>query len=255
MAFTTLTDDQYYYGRRQLIDYDKTAQPTYGYDPLTPEDFLNPQEHDVFTHGPRHDADVTRLYAILRHHYRSNPVVAVLSGVKLIWAQPDLAQPAPDLAVVSGVDTQDHSRATFAVAQEGRRPSFVLEVTSPRLATFDLDDKLAIYAAAGVQEYWIVDSGEREERSAVAYRILGYKLVDGIYQPIPVDDSGRLYSAATRLWFATTPAGDGFVVTNARTGVEIVPDPDSLVHPSVVRAEATFRATAIASQLDFLRGE
>ncbi|MEZ4615786.1 MAG: hypothetical protein R2867_09820 [Caldilineaceae bacterium] len=87
MAFTTLMDDEFYYGRRQLIDYDRTAQPTYGYEPLTPADFLDPQEHDTFSHSPRHDADVQRLYAIFRFHYRVNPLVAVFTGIKICWAQ------------------------------------------------------------------------------------------------------------------------------------------------------------------------
>lgn len=255
MAFTTLTDDQFYYGRRQLIDYDKTAQPTYGYDPLTPQDFLDPQEHDVFNHGPRHDADVARLYAILRHHYRVNPVVAVLGGVKLLWDQHDLSQPAPDLAVVSGVDTQDNSRIIFDVAAEGKRPGFVLEVTSPRLAMLDLHEKVAIYAQGGVREYFIVDSGERIDTDQIDYRVVGYTLVDGLYQPIAPDERGRIASAVTRLLFASTATGDGIVVTNIRTGQEVVPDPDTIIHPSAVRAEATFRATAIATQLDFLRND
>ncbi len=261
MAFTTLSDDEFYYGRRQLIDYDRTAQPTYAYEPLSPADFLDPQQHDTFQHGPRHAADVQRLYAIFRQHYRVNPLVTVLTGVKLQWGIPGLAEPAPDVAVLpngSGIDAQ---QPVLDLAAAETRPSLVVEVTSPRFADADLDEKVQIYAAAGVQEYFIIDSGERETTAASgaqppAQRVLGYQLqADGRYQSIAPDKAGRLYSAVARLWFAPAADGSQIKLFSKRTGAEIPPDPNSMTTPAAARAEATFRATSIASQLDFLRGE
>lgn len=251
MAFTTLSDDEYYYGRRQLIDYNRTAQPTYGYQALSQADFLDPQEHDRFNHGPRHDADVQRLYAIFRQQYRVNPLVAVFSGVKMRWGIGGLAEPAPDIAVVPGAESWDSQRSVLDVATEGVQPALVLEVLSPRFVDADLHDKVTIYAQAGVQEYWIVDSGEREESDEIAYRVIGYRLVDGAYQAIAPDEQGRLYSTVARLWLVADADGEQITAISKRSGQPIVPDPDMLLNFSAARAEATFRANSIASQLDF----
>lgn len=251
MSFATLRDDEFYYGRRQLIDYDKTAQPTYGYAPLTPADFLDPQEHDTFNHGPRHDADVRRLYAIFQQHYRVNPLVSVFTGVKMKWANAALPQPVPDVAVVPGAEDWSVRRTVLDMAAEGVAPALILEVLSLRFVDADLVEKRRIYAQAGVQEYFIVDSGEREARATIAYQVIGLRLVDGDYVAIAPDGEGRLYSEVARLWL--TPDADGQQVNaiSKRTGQVIEPDPNSLIDPSSARAEATFRANSIASQLNF----
>lgn len=251
MSFTTLTDDQFYYGRRQLIDYNRAAQPTYGYEPLTPADFLDPQEHDSFNHGPRHHADVQRLYAIFRQHYRVNPLVAVLTGIKMVWDLPALPQPTPDVAIVPGGEHWDSQRTRLDVAAEEIRPTLIVEVLSPRFVTGDLEEKVTIYAQAGVQEYFIVDSGEREDRDDIAYCVHGYRLNDGRYQPIAPDEQGRIYSAVARVWFVPSADAQQILVISKRTGQPIEPDPNSLTSPAAARAEATFRANSIASQLNF----
>jgi len=251
MAFTTLSDDEFYYGRRQLIDYNRTAQPTYGYEPLTQADFLDPQEHDTFTHGPRHAADVQRLYAIFRQHYRVNPLVAVFSGVKMRWRIADLPAPTPDIAVVPGAENWDNQRVELDMATEEVLPTLIVEVLSPRFVDADLIDKKAIYARAGVQEYWIVDSGERDDQNELNYRLLGYRLEEGTYQPIAPDEQGRLYSKVARLWLVVSADGQQVDAISKRSGEIIQPDPDSLINPATARAEATFRANSIASRLDF----
>lgn len=255
MTFTTLTDDEFYYGRRQLIDYDRTAQPTYGYVPLTVADFLDPQEHDSFNHGSRHDADVQRLYAIFRQHYRVNPLVAVLTNVKMRWRIDGLPEPAPDVAVVPGIEGWDNQRTILDVVVEETRPALILEVVSPRFVVADLTEKVQIYAQAGIQEYFIVDSGEREDQAQIAYQVLGYRLINGSYQAIAPDEQGRLYSEVAQLWLTASQDGQQIIAISKRTNTEITPDRDSLTTPAAARAEATFRATSIASQLDFLRGE
>ncbi|MCB0122515.1 MAG: Uma2 family endonuclease [Caldilineaceae bacterium] len=251
MAFSTLRDDEFYYGRRQLIDYDRTAQPTYGYEPLTPADFLDPQEHDTFNHGPRHDADVRRLYAVFWQHYRANPLVAVFTGVKIKWADAELPQPVPDVVVVPGAEEWAVKRVVLDVAAEGVAPTLILEVLSPRFVDADLVEKRRIYAQAGVQEYFIVDSGEREESATVAYRVIGYRLVEGAYTAIEPESDGRLYSEVARLWLLPDENEQQIVAISKRTGQPIEPDPNSLIDPASARAEATFRANSIAAQLNF----
>jgi len=247
--------DEFYYGRRQNISYGRTAQPSYSYTPLTQADFLDAQPTDEFMHGPRHAADVAQLQGIFRQHYRGNPLVTILGNVKMIWDIDQLAQPAPDLAIVIGLESLEHELAYFDVQALGQRPRFIAEVLSPRFAQLDLVEKLQIYAQAGVSEYFIIDSGERADNGARHYRVLGYRLVKQAYEPITPDQDGRVYSKVNRLWLLPNMAHDGFLAIGERTGQPITPDADSMTSVTAARVEATFRATSIAAQLNFLRDD
>jgi colicin import membrane protein len=246
-------EDEFYYGRRQIIRYDKTGQPSYTWLPLRPADFLDPQEGDEFAQGARHDDDVRRLRRIFRYLHRYNPATLVLSQVKLRWEDSDIPQPAPDLMVIPQASEPDRPRLVFDVAAEQARPHFVLEVTAPRLAKLDLVDKLAIYAAAGVGEYFIVDSAQVDELSPIRYRLFGYTLDQRRYSALTPDRQGRLYSTVNRVWLALDTDEKQILVIDERTGTPVTPDP-TYDEPSVAaHVEAASRADSIAAQLDFLR--
>ncbi len=248
--------DPFYYGRRQVIRYDRTGQPSYTYLPLTAADFLDPQAGDEFVQTARHDADVRTLRAIFRHLHRFNPATGVLSHVKLIWPSAGLAQPAPDLAIVSEMGDPDRQRVVFNVREEGTAPSFVLEVVSPRLATADWEQKVAIYQQAGVQEYFIIDAGLRagqDEQTLPTYQVLGYQWEAGVYLAITPDARGWVYSAINKVWIGPTPGCESFVVIDARTQQPITPAADREEPVAAAYAEAANRARSLAEQLDFLR--
>ncbi|MCX6050011.1 MAG: Uma2 family endonuclease [Chloroflexi bacterium] len=254
-------NDNFYYGRRQIIKYDKTGQPSYTYLPLTEADFLDPQPGDEFAHGDQHDQDVRRLRRIFQHLYRYNPLIGVFSQLKLDSHVEGEPQPAPDLMVVPNITEPDRPRTVLDVVAEETRPRFVLEVCSPRLAALDLARKAAIYQQAGVAEYFIVDAGLRETASspvdkntaACHYTITGYRLEQGAYVALTPEADGRIFSKTNKVWIGATPAGDDFIVVDQRTGEPVVPDAEYEDSPAAAHAESTFRAQSIASQLDFLR--
>lgn len=64
----------------------------------------------------------------------------------------------------------------------------VVEIVSADSAERDHEEKKAEYAAAGVPEYWVVES--RPGRRGAAF----YRLVAGAYEPMLVDGAGRLWS-------------------------------------------------------------
>lgn len=248
--------DPFYYGRRQVIRYDRTGQPSYTYLPLTAADFLDPQAGDEFVQTAQHDADVRTLRAIFRHLHRFNPATGVLSSIKLIWPSTGLAQPAPDLAIFPEMHDPDRQRTVFNVREEGTTPSFVLEVVSPRFAAADREQKVAIYQQAGVPEYFIIDAGWREgqdEQTPPTYQVLGYQLEAGAYLAIEPDPRGWIYSAINKVWIGPTPARDSFVVTDARTQQPISPTAEREEPIAAAYAEAANRARSLAEQLDFLR--
>jgi Uma2 family endonuclease len=241
--------DPFVYGRRQVIRYDKTGQPSYSYLPLQPEDFLNPQEGDEFAHGPRHDALVQHVRRLFRHVHRYQPETLVLSNVQIRWPQPGLPQPAPDLAVIPGVTHPDEPRRVFDVAKEGAAPPFVLEVLSPLFAQIDRLAKSDLYAKAGVAEYFMLEAAEGNGR----HRIDGYRLHDGGYATIAPDDRGRLWSETNRLWLGVERSETVLFLVDGRTGRRIDPPAEEEIVSAAAQAEGAFRAQSIAAQLDLLR--
>jgi Uma2 family endonuclease len=241
--------DPFVYGRRQTVRYDKTGQPSYTYLPLLPENFLNPQEGDEFAHGPRHDALVAHTRRLFRHVHRYRPETLVLSNVQIRWPQPDLAQPAPDLAVIPNVANPDEPRLLFDVAREATAPHFVLEVTSPLFASIDRMEKSDLYARAGVVEYFILEADEGGGR----HSIVGYRLQDGGYATITPDDQGRSWSEINRLWLGVERSETVLFLVDGRTGERIEPPAEDEISSVAAQAEATFRAQSIAAQLDIFR--
>lgn len=238
-----MSPETYPYGRRQLIRYDKTAQPSYSWQALQPNDFLDPQFGDEFAHGAAHDAQVSHVRQLFAYWHRYNSSMLVASTLKIRWPQIDWAAPAPDLVVIPNVQTSSQPRQLFDVAAEATAPTFVLEITSPLFANFDRVDKKAIYEAAGVTEYFLLD----EEK------LIGYCLIDGRYQPIAVDARGRSLSEVNRLWLGWDAATARIAAWEQRNDQPVIVDERFSEATSTVQAEATFRAQSIASQLGFLQ--
>jgi Uma2 family endonuclease len=66
-----------------------------------------------------------------------------------------------------------------------------IELISDDSVERDNEEKLGEYAAAGVTEYWVLDArDDAPDLRPPAF----YHLVDGVYQPIPLDAEGRLWS-------------------------------------------------------------
>jgi Uma2 family endonuclease len=85
---------------------------------------------------------------------------------------------APDVMVIFNVEPG--GRDNYKIWQEGEVPQVAFEMTSP--STRDQDDgtKKILYEQLGIQEYWQFDpKGEW-----IAEGLRGYRLEQGIYQPI-----------------------------------------------------------------------
>ena len=86
---------------------------------------------------------------------------------------------SPDLMVVLGASKR--VRSSYVLWQEPKAPDFVLEIASESTYRIDQGDKRAIYAGMGVMEYWQYDP----VGSYLDPPLLGYRLVEGRYRPIP----------------------------------------------------------------------
>jgi Uma2 family endonuclease len=96
---------------------------------------------------------------------------------------------APDVMVVKGAG-RDHRRSFLAWRENGAVPCAVFEMASKRTWREDLREKRRLYARLGVKEYILFDP----EGKYLRPRLVGYRLVEGRYEPIDVDDEDRLRS-------------------------------------------------------------
>ena len=141
---------------------------------------------------------------LLRHF--GDPETTLVTAERFITMMPERRLPSgrtrrvPDLLIAFDVDPQLYQANNgYIVPAQGKSPDFVLEVASRSTADEDTGPKRDDYAALGILEYWRFDAtGEFH-----GARLAGDRLVDGIYQPIPIDEltDGSLqgHSAALNL--------------------------------------------------------
>ena len=122
----------------------------------------------------------------LDRYYQDREDVYVVGNLLLYYQQAPPGEPAssaksvsPDLMVVLGASKR--VRSSYVLWQEPKAPDFVLEIASESTYRIDQGDKRATYAGMGVMEYWQYDP----VGSYLAPPLLGYRLVEGRYGPIP----------------------------------------------------------------------
>lgn len=94
--------------------------------------------------GDRHWISVNRTDAVLRRVFASGYIISAQSSLKLS----EISEPEPDVAVIEGDIFQIRSVPTTA--------ALAVEVADSTLRR-DRLQKSSLYAASGIDEYWIVD--------------------------------------------------------------------------------------------------
>ncbi|NER99547.1 MAG: Uma2 family endonuclease, partial [Symploca sp. SIO1B1] len=186
--------------------------------PLTSEEFLHPKEDFYLPNSTFHDDVTSHIRDVLTRRYANNPNVGVFRDLLIEWdivGQKDLC---PDTFVAFDISNKEQNRSKFIVANEGVRPSFVLEVVSPAYRKEDREIKVVKYALTGVQEYVIVD--RRRQKGKLVDEVLGYRLTQGIYQPIVPDEEGRIYCETVGLLISLQSGS--LVVEDADTGERLL---------------------------------
>jgi Uma2 family endonuclease len=191
--------------------------------PLTLEDVLHPQlgDHHVLTRS--HILDCKYLHDVLEAWLADDLAAVVLADTGIYWGIPKLKHHSPDIAVILGVK-QQKDWVTFHVAKEGVRPSLIIEVTSPKTRSNDLEKKIKQYARAGIPHYVIADAEEGPGKRR-RLRLLAYRLEEGIYREVAADAQGRVWLEPVGLWLGVQvneqTGGDRLALIDPRTGQEI----------------------------------
>ena len=94
---------------------------------------------------------------------------------------------APDCFVAMGVNKDEvEEDGSYYVWRAGKMIDFAMEIASPSTADKDLRAKYFLYESLAVPEYWMLDpTGGR----LYGLPLMGYRCVDGVFVPIPVDSS------------------------------------------------------------------
>ena len=167
--------------------------------PLTPEDLLFPEEEDQTVQLESHVRDCAYLLGALSIQVATIPGALVLTDHRVQFDVPDLKALGPDVAVFFDTEQRDSQPGTLDVAALGARPILMIEVTSPDTTRNDLDLKRIYYHQAGMACYVIIDPKiRRDARQSV--RLLGYSHGPDDFEPIPLDDQGRLWIEPLNLW-------------------------------------------------------
>lgn len=141
---------------------------------------------------PMSESDATRDYLIyavevLRLYFQSRRQVYVSGNLFIYYEQGNpKAVVSPDVFVVFGVRARQ--RKSYKTWQEnGKVPSFVLEITSGSTKSKDEVEKPELYASLGVQEYFQYDPTADYLKPQLKGRIL----VNGQYQPLTLQQSSE----------------------------------------------------------------
>jgi colicin import membrane protein len=195
-------EDPFFYGWRDVRVTLPGGQTDVIQVPLTREDALHPQEGDVILHSDKHDDDLDYFKKALRKRLYDDPTAAVFSDMELDWDIPELRHHSPDIMVFFGMRDRDREWHSFDVAQEGVRPALIIEVTSWSTRQNDLETKVEQYFRAGVPFYAIVDDTAGRRAKIRTLRLLGYRSGTDEYEPVSLDNQGRLWLEPVGLWLA-----------------------------------------------------
>ena len=141
-----------------------------------------------------HLLSLTDLFRALVIRFENDPTVYV-GGDSFIYyydADGKIVRIAPDVFVIKGL-RRPH-KGSYRVWEGNGRLAVVFEFLSPSSRDYDLQEKYLIYQDyLRVPEYFVFDPRPEADREFPSSpRLLGFRLVDGRYEPIPLED-GRLH--------------------------------------------------------------
>jgi Uma2 family endonuclease len=163
--------------------------------PLTLEDVLHPQEGDVILESTQHDRNVRYLADALSERLAATPGALVLRDCGVYWDVVELRHHSPDIAVILGLRSRRAEYASFQVAEEGVRPSLLIEHVSPSTRSNDVDTKVDHYHRARVPQYVIIDCDDDD----APLRLIDYRWTPDSYREEPADAQGRVVLACVNL--------------------------------------------------------
>ena len=124
------------------------------------------------------------------HHlaqHLGNPETTIVAGERYLTRAPGAPaadRMAPDLLIALGADLEIYRENNgYIISEQRKPPDLVLEIASRSTGRQDVVEKRAAYADLEIPEYWRFD----ETGEFHGTRLAGDHLVDGQYEPIPIE--------------------------------------------------------------------
>jgi Uma2 family endonuclease len=153
---------------------------------------------------------------------------------------------APDTFVVK--NCKPGRRTTFMLWKEKRRPNFVLETTSKKTRSEDAGKKMKVYAEMQIPEYFLYDpTGDWLKPQ----RLQGYRLRDGVWEPITADAGGGIVSAELNVRFVLEEGA--LAMFDNATGERLLSAEEAFAKEAERADRAEQRARALEQELARLR--
>jgi Uma2 family endonuclease len=168
--------------------------------PLTEWDVLHPQEDDFIVHNQFHNELCSYLKTVFLWALRGRENILVLHDHRVDWQTAGLIPHGPDVVVFLDTPPHDPYVGTYRVRDEGARPIFVVEVTSPSTRRKDLNEKVFHYCRAGIPLYVIVDDAEGENGATID--LLAYTPSPEGPVRVILPDANRIWLPEVNLWLA-----------------------------------------------------
>ena len=197
-----------------------------------------------------------QLLLTLRMHFAEMTDVYVSGDILTYYTEGDPRSViAPDVLITFGIGQK--LRHTYKVWEEGKVPDFVMEFSSKTTYQNDLTDKMTIYAALGIPNYFLYDA----EALYLPSPLMGFQLVDGVYVPVLPLANGGLHSDVLGLDFhiqdmrlaVYDPVGEKWLQTPAEEHAARAETAEARAETAEARAEqeaaARQRAEEEAEQL------
>lgn len=192
--------DPFRYGWRYVKRVAADGSEDYDQIPLSLEDLLFPEEGDHHVETPAHRIDCNYLLAAFQDQLAHRTGCVVVSDCRIDWGTEAVRPMGPDVAVFFDAVEFNPNAGTFYVADAEAKPALVVEVASPETRSNDVGPKMELYPLAEVPFYAIADTTRWFPKRVM--RLLGYKLGPDGYEPVPLDDQGRLWLEPVGLWLA-----------------------------------------------------
>ena len=132
----------------------------------------------------------------LDEHYAKNPDVYVSGDIMMYYKEGDPRKSiVPDVLVSFGI--KKGPRYSYKTWVEGKAPDFVMAFASDKTYEDDLGREKDIYASMEIQDYFLYDA----EGLYLPSPLMGFTLVDGVYEAITPDVHEGIHSSVLGLDF------------------------------------------------------
>ncbi|HYV34153.1 MAG TPA: Uma2 family endonuclease [Gemmataceae bacterium] len=164
-----------------------------------------------------------------------------------------------DVMVVKGA-LRIARKSFISWLENGAVPSVIVEIVSPKKRRIDLIQKPKLYPALGVNEYFCFDPTARSPRP----KLQGWRLnADGVYDPLALDDQGRLFCKELGLYLKVEgktlrliDAATGKIVMTREEKADLADSETQRANEEKQRAEAEKqRADALELEIAHLKAQ